>query len=299
MRASLIVLILFFLAVRVSVAEDEVKTAPDWSMVKVQHERRLAFINDGEWVFLNKDKKNPLAAIFKASDIMSEGAIILVHDQGAHADQTGIIHELRTKMPDYGWSTLSLSIPSHVNAQPIMDSTADSDGDTGSAGQQADESQGQSNDDDASLSVSPSGDSIGQHISAAVSFLKQKKLKPIVLLGQGHSVLAVGEYLVAHQNECDCTGFILLNAVVDKESDKALFESLEPLRVKVIDFYGDAALSSAVSSSRRRKKRIKLLSKQKIYYYRQYEILHANQDFSHQEDQVIKRLRIWLKQINF
>ena len=42
----------------------------------------------------------------------AQGAILLLHEEDAHPDWSTVINPLRTLMPDYGWATLSLALPS-------------------------------------------------------------------------------------------------------------------------------------------------------------------------------------------
>lgn len=40
-----------------------------------------------------------------------QGGIILIHENGGHPAQPGVIEGIRTWLPDYGWSTLAISVP--------------------------------------------------------------------------------------------------------------------------------------------------------------------------------------------
>lgn len=41
------------------------------------------------------------------------GAVLLLHDIDQHADWPGLVHHLRTQLPDAGWHTLALNLPLH------------------------------------------------------------------------------------------------------------------------------------------------------------------------------------------
>jgi len=43
-----------------------------------------------------------------------QGAVLLLHDKEQHADWPYLIHPLRTKLPDSGWYTLSVNLPSEI-----------------------------------------------------------------------------------------------------------------------------------------------------------------------------------------
>lgn len=41
----------------------------------------------------------------------AQGAVLILHDFEQHADWPGLVHELRTQLPDSGWYTLSVNLP--------------------------------------------------------------------------------------------------------------------------------------------------------------------------------------------
>lgn len=41
----------------------------------------------------------------------AQGAVLILHDLEQHADWPGLVHELRTQLPDSGWYTLSVNLP--------------------------------------------------------------------------------------------------------------------------------------------------------------------------------------------
>lgn len=46
------------------------------------------------------------------------GAVLLLHDIDQHADWPGLVHHLRTQLPDSGWHTLALNLPLHSKTGP-------------------------------------------------------------------------------------------------------------------------------------------------------------------------------------
>ncbi len=46
------------------------------------------------------------------------GTVILLHGNGHHPDWPGVIHLLRTQLPEVGWSTLSIAVPNYEYQPP-------------------------------------------------------------------------------------------------------------------------------------------------------------------------------------
>ena len=45
------------------------------------------------------------------NNAQSKGGVIIVHELGEHADWRTLIHPLRSRLPEYGWNTVSIQLP--------------------------------------------------------------------------------------------------------------------------------------------------------------------------------------------
>jgi pimeloyl-ACP methyl ester carboxylesterase len=53
----------------------------------------------------------PVMALWRAETLgQAQGAVVLLHDIGAHADWPGVVGPLRQELPRHGWHTLSLQL---------------------------------------------------------------------------------------------------------------------------------------------------------------------------------------------
>ena len=83
-----------------------------------------------------------------------QGGILLLHDHSGHPDWPELIKPLRTRLPDFGWSTLSLQMPVPKESTPVLE-------------------------------YEPLLKEASKRIEAGVSFLQTKGIRNIVLVGHG------------------------------------------------------------------------------------------------------------------
>ncbi len=68
--------------------------------------------NPREIIKLQALDEEALSLFLPENAAVAQGAILLLHEEDAHPDWSTVINPLRTLMPDYGWATLSLALPS-------------------------------------------------------------------------------------------------------------------------------------------------------------------------------------------
>lgn len=66
---------------------------------------------DGEALFLKTDNNKSYLALYTKTELISKGAIIVIHGRGLHANWHNVTQPIRTILPEFGWDTLSLQMP--------------------------------------------------------------------------------------------------------------------------------------------------------------------------------------------
>jgi hypothetical protein len=72
----------------------------------------------GEVVWLEAGGQRSLALYREARSGRPAGAVLIAHGLGRHADQAGVVAELRRRLPDDGWHTLSVQLPAPSAGAP-------------------------------------------------------------------------------------------------------------------------------------------------------------------------------------
>ncbi|GAB4292925.1 MAG: hypothetical protein Kow0096_08140 [Thiohalomonadaceae bacterium] len=123
--------------------------APDAEQEVVARLRASAVANEIQE--LSVDGK-PVLALWRNETLgRPQGAVLLLHDTGAHADWPGVIGPLRRGLPEHGWHTLSLQLPPADATDVTQQTTA--------------------------------------RLRAALAFLAGKNIRNIILLGHGTGAL--------------------------------------------------------------------------------------------------------------
>ncbi len=72
--------------------------------------------NDVRWLTSNI---GPFLALYTPDKTGNQfGTVILLHGNEHHPDWPGVIHTLRTQLPEVGWSTLSIAVPNYEYQPP-------------------------------------------------------------------------------------------------------------------------------------------------------------------------------------
>jgi pimeloyl-ACP methyl ester carboxylesterase len=216
-------------------------------------------IGDAEWLKVGKSK---IFSIFtEYTTEKAVGAAIILHGIGVHPNWDEIIRPLRSQLPDFGWSTLSIQLPVLAN--------------------------------DAEYSAyAPLFNDIAPRIDAAVKFLKAKGINNIVVIG--HSMGAsMGAYYMSQKPDKSITAFVSVGSTgrMFKDPEKNYFKSLEKITVPTVDIYGAIDLPDVINSAKRKNQIAKKAGNKN---YTQIKIAGANHFFSNKEEILIKRIRGWL-----
>ncbi len=192
---------------------------------------------------------------------LSKGAVILLHDREAHPNWPDVIRPLRTGLAERGWETLSLQMP-----------LAGVDSDWRMYEQ-----------------VIPEG---GPRIAAAVEFLKQRKIKNIVLLGHSLGGRMAVHYLADAKPPKEVRALVLIGMALEPEGSPILTgEALAKVELPVFDLYGSRDLDSVLHSAKRRAAAGRMA---KNTAYRQVRMTGADHFFHRLERALVSRVYSWI-----
>ncbi|WP_260294336.1 alpha/beta hydrolase family protein [Sedimenticola hydrogenitrophicus] len=192
-----------------------------------------------------------------------QGAAIILHGRGAHPDWVDVINPLRSRLPEYGWKTLSIQLPIAAS--------------------------------DASgwvyRELIPEA---FPRITAAVEHLKRQGVTNIVLIGHSLGARMGVEYL-AQGAPAELRAFVAIGLSADNTTpDSGTLGALKKLRLPLLDIYGsrdiDAVLNSVAARS--------AASRQaKNGAYRQNRIDGADHFFNGLNDTLVAEVRAWLGRV--
>lgn len=209
------------------------------------------------------------AAYIEESYGERKGAVVLFHDQGEHFESNGVITPLRHALPEFGWSTLSVSLDLPFESNILL-----------SANLEKTESDGKAED----VKTSPSA-SNGQRIAAALAFLKEKDFERIVFIGHGKGGDLAFDSLQNNSEEIAALVLISTSAIT-KQEEFGLVE------LPVLDVMGSRDLAGVEQAVAQRKV---MMKRNEVANYSDREIIGANHVYYGLEPMLISTLRGWLK----
>jgi pimeloyl-ACP methyl ester carboxylesterase len=189
-----------------------------------------------------------------------KGAVVLMHGMGGNPAWSPVVQPLRLRLPQHGWETLSLQMP----VAP-----------SGAAGWAYD-------------ALIPEA---VPRITAAIEFLKQRKLKNIVLIG--HSMGArMGLEAIAASTPKEMIAFVAVGTPTKTEEPEAgVLGALQKIKQPILDMYGSRDLSLVLRSS---KDRLRAAHKAENRAYQQLEVQGADHFFQGLEGDLVARVRAWI-----
>lgn len=243
----------------------------------------------GQAVWLNTADEQKFLAI-QTPDVTGKqlGALIILHDMGQHPNWPEVVAPLRKRLPDAGWSTLSIQMPVLQEDQPLSD-------------------------------YGPLFDEVGPRLDAAIAHAQDTGTENIVIVGYGLGASMGAAYLAAAQDTpVDAFIAIAMGAVKGGDPRMDSTTSLEDIQLPMLDIYGSRDFNQVIDSAPRRataarragvsaqqQRRLDALrrsataqspfTKRSGYIaYRQVKIPGADHYFTTMENSLIKRIRGWL-----
>ena len=217
-------------------------------------------VGDAEWL---KAGKNKIFSIYTENTTeKAVGGAIILHGSGVHPNWDQVVRPLRSQLPDFGWSTLSLQLPVLANDAEYKE-------------------------------YIPLFKDVTPRIKAGVKFLKSKGIQNIVIIA--HSLgSGMAGYYMANNPDSSIRALVAIgvSGVMYKgDSGVGYLTSLKTIKVPVLDIYGSNDLPQVLKGE---KVKASTARKAGNKNYTQVKVIGANHFFDNKEDVLVKRVRGWL-----
>ncbi|MCH8262183.1 MAG: DUF3530 family protein [Proteobacteria bacterium] len=227
-------------------------------------EKLALIVNADEIVSLKASGGRFIGIYQRAKMGESRGVVILAHGMGAHPDWPDVISPLRTQLPEFGWSTLSIQMPILSPEEPVAEYGK-------------------------TLKVAKS------RLNAAIDYLHTWEIEQIILLGYSFGAVQVASYLASGKNE-NVRAFVSVSMLSQKFIKPGLdvFKLIGGIDLPMLDIYGDEDLPDVRRGSDDRRL---AASKNGNRDFKQIELKHAGHHYQGVEDALVEQIQIWLKNI--
>ncbi|MDO9320199.1 MAG: alpha/beta hydrolase family protein [Pseudomonas sp.] len=232
----------------------------------------------------------------------AQGLVILLPGSGESADWPKAIGPLRSKLPDAGWHTLSLTLP---DPQPAATAAASAEPNTGAevaapaepaatpdaSTAAAEASPADSGTVAAKLEQTPEqhAERVLARIQAGIEFAQQQKPKSIVLLGHGTGGYWAARYLSEHPTS-PIQNLLLVAPLLPEQFSPSLDELVPKLQLAVGDFYYKNQQPERTAAL----KRMQASKRQKSPAYIQVAMSALPGNPVTEQEQLYRRIRGWL-----
>ncbi|OPX55479.1 Protein of unknown function [Oceanospirillum multiglobuliferum] len=252
-------------------------------------EQRFEFltreVNPKEIVQLTALDETALALFLPENQAKAAGAILIVHEEDGHPDWPSIVNPVRTLLPDYGWATLSVSVPHIIGAaQPERTMPAvevlsampepdqaeegeaapekkEGEGAEGEAAEEQTAEAAQKDEEGDELGAqnepepvppaepekpkAPIAERIDARIGAAIEQLKSQNYERIVLLGHGTGAAWLLDYMKDHPIEPDQPVVLIQSRLPVRDAGIDLLGLLAEQQHPTLDLYYNDAYFDA------------------------------------------------------
>ena len=247
-----------------------------------------------------------------ANDSDPQGALIIVPGAGESADWPTTVGPLRRGFPDVGWSTLSVSLPdllaerpqARVEAKPVIapkkeegesapakDTPADANANVAQA--TAPEADAADSTDAVEADEHTSEEDaqrIFARLDAAVAYAQQQKARSIVLLGNGSGAYWAARYLSEKQPP-QVQKLVMVAAQTPARVEHDLLGVTSTLKVPTADLY----YTTRTQDRQAAQQRLQASKREKNSQYRQLSLMVVPGNKAAEQEQLLRRVRGWLK----
>jgi pimeloyl-ACP methyl ester carboxylesterase len=256
LRSALLILLLTLAASPASQAAD------------LAREERMASelagtVRDGELRRLQAGGVELLALDTASQTAETRGAVVLLHDRGAHPDWPEVIAPLRVGLPAAGWRTLAIQLPVAAADAP----------------------------DAAYEALVPEA---AQRVAAAVAYLRESgPRQAVVLVGHGLGGRIAAEYL-ATAPAGSVQAFVAIGLPGGLPAATPPGQSPAQAVVPTLDLFGGRDLDAVRAAA---PARLQAARQAGNVAYRQAEIAGADHAFTGMGDTLVARVRAWLHRV--
>jgi len=217
-------------------------------------------VGDAEWLSAGNSKI--LSLYTEHSTEKPQGAAIVLHGIGVHPNWDQIIRPVRSQLPEYGWSTLSVQMPVLPN-------------------------------DAKQAEYAELFDEVAPRINAAVKFLKDKGINNIVIVA--HSLgSAMAAYYLREKPDSSVKALVAIGATGSHftDEDKNYLKSLTTIKVPVMDIFGAIDQPDVLETA---DKKVAVARKAGNKRYTQIKVEGADHFFNGKQDVLVKHIHDWIK----
>jgi len=213
---------------------------------------------DAEWLPVNDLK---VLSIYTPSETEpARGAAIILHGIGAHPDWPDVIHPLRTRLPEAGWTTLSVQMPILPNEASGIDY----------------------------LPLLPE---VSPRIDAAVDFLQAQGINNIVIIAHSLGTVMTSYYL-SKKPTPEVRAFVGIS-MTEIENDRRMSNvtMLKNIAIPVLDIYGSLDEEHVRDYAQQRLQSAMSANNQA---YQQVVIKEANHFYNGKDDKLLEVTQGWI-----
>lgn len=271
-------------------------------------ERRVA---KAEQQTLQAGNESFLALWKPANDSDPKGALIIVPGAGENADWPTTVGPLRSKFPDAGWHTLSVSLPDLLadspqarvestpapqpdkgtgESAPAKDTPADANANVAQAtAPEADTAQSTDAVEASEHNDQADAERIFARLDAAVAYAQEQKARSIVLLGNGSGAYWAARYLSEKQPP-QVQKLVMVAAQTPARVEHDLESLTSTLKVPATDLY----YATRTGDRHAAQLRLQASKRQKDSQYRQLSLIAMPGNKAAEQEQLFRRVRGWL-----
>lgn len=216
----------------------------------------------------------------------AKGVVVLLPDDDESIDAPLIVGSLRRKLPDNGWSSLSLSLPDPLGAllPPRSSKPAKSDDNTATPIKEAPSSPAKTPEAPRTAYVQ----GLFARIDAAIAFA-EKQAEPVALLGHGSGAYWAAHY-IAEREPAKAKLLLLVDSRQPESFSVEISELLPQIKAKVADFYYQD--KGADQQAALQRKQVSQRLEQLDFTQVAMQALPGNPELA--SEQLLRRLRGWL-----